>query len=419
MLVKPTTDVIAKIKVIGVGGGGGNAVNTMISHYDIQGVEFVAVNTDAQALKNSLAEVQLQIGEELTRGLGVGGDPVLGAQAAEESVDAIHEHLAGADMVFITCGMGGGTGTGASPVIASIAKNLGALTVAVVEKPFHFEGKRRMDVALKGIEDLKDKVDTLIVVPNQRILEVVDKNISFLEAMRRVDDVLAQGVKSISSLVTQTGLINVDFNDVKSVMSDAGSALMGIGAATGEERAARASEEAVNSPLLEMSIDGAKGVLMNVIGGMDLSMHEVDEAAQMIADVVHPDANIIFGATIEEDKKDDIEITVLATGFSADKQVIPTAMPAALGGEKKSTGGSRGASSGLGGFSINGGKKRSLRSTDNENAGSDNEEKSSQNVGKEESKPGEPKKKAVMPDVSMDDENDDLEVPAYLRRSGE
>lgn len=417
MLVKPTTDVIAKIKVIGVGGGGGNAVNTMISHYDIQGVEFVAVNTDAQALKNSLAEVQLQIGEELTRGLGVGGDPVLGAQAAEESVDAIHEHLAGADMVFITCGMGGGTGTGASPVIASIAKNLGALTVAVVEKPFHFEGKRRMDVALKGIEELKDKVDTLIVVPNQRILEVVDKNISFLEAMRRVDDVLAQGVKSISSLVTQTGLINVDFNDVKSVMSDAGSALMGIGAATGEERAARAAEEAVNSPLLEMSIDGAKGVLMNVIGGMDLSMHEVDEAAQMIADVVHPDANIIFGATIEEDKKDDIEITVLATGFSADKQVIPTAMPAALGGEKKSSGGST-ASSGLGGFSVNGGKKRSLRRQTDE-AENDDESSSKEKDLKEESKPGEPKKKAVMPDVSMNDEDDDLEVPAYLRRGGE
>jgi cell division protein FtsZ len=324
MLVKPSTDAVAKIKVVGIGGGGGNAVNTMISQYNIEGVEFIAVNTDNQALKNSLAPVQLQVGEELTRGLGVGGDPSLGAQAAEESIDAVHEHLAGADMVFLTCGMGGGTGTGATPVIASISKNLGALTVAVVTKPFHFEGKRRMDVALKGIEELKDSVDTLIVVPNQKLLEIIDKNISFLEAMRRVDEVLAQGVQSISGLVTQSGFINVDFADVKSVMSDSGSALMGMGTASGENRSQEAAQQAINSPLLEMSIEGATGVLLNVIGGINLSMREVDEAAQMISDVVDPSANIIFGATIDEEIDDELRITVLATGFGANSQVIPT-----------------------------------------------------------------------------------------------
>lgn len=324
MLVKPTSDVIAKIKVVGIGGGGGNAINTMISQYDIEGVEFIAVNTDAQVLKNSLASVQLQIGQELTRGLGAGGSPDIGGNAAEESIDTIHEHLAGADMVFLTAGMGGGTGTGATPVISSIAKNLGALTVGVVTKPFEFEGKRRMDVALEGIEELKDNVDTLIVIPNQRLLEIIDKDISFLEAMRRVDDVLAQGVKSISSLVTQSGFINVDFADVKSIMSDAGSALMGMGSASGEDRAVVASQEATSSPLLETSITGATGVLFTVTGGKDLSMHEVDQAAQLIQDAVDPSANIIFGAAIDETLENDIHITVLATGFDANAQVIPT-----------------------------------------------------------------------------------------------
>ncbi|MBN2100524.1 cell division protein FtsZ [Candidatus Dojkabacteria bacterium] len=384
MLVKPTTDIIAKIKVVGVGGGGGNAVNTMISHYNIEGVEFISINTDAQALKNSLAPVQLQIGQELTRGLGVGGDPVLGGQAAEESVDAIHEHLQGADMVFLTCGMGGGTGTGATPVIASIAKNLGALTVAVVTKPFHFEGKRRMDIALKGIDDLKDKVDTLIVVPNQRLLEIIDKNISFLEAMRQVDEVLSQGVKSISSLVTQSGLINVDFADVKAVMSDSGSALMGIGRASGENRSEEAAKEAINSPLLEMSIDGATGVLLNVIGGMDLTMREVDEASNMIHDVVDPAANIIFGATIDEEMTDEIQITVLATGFGANEQVIPTAR----------------------------------RPQQQKQASDDQVSKAIDEEVTTVSSQSEKKPKAVMPDTpEIDGNEDDLEVPAFLRRA--
>lgn len=317
MLIKPTASNVAKIKVVGVGGGGSNAINTMIENYDIQGVEFIAINTDAQALSNSKAEVKLQIGEELTRGLGSGGHPQVGKQAAEESVDMVHEHLAGADMVFITAGMGGGTGTGAAPVVAGIAKNLGALTVGIVTKPFNFEGTRRMNTALQGLDELKPKVDTMITIPNQRLLEIIDDKISFLDALAKVDDVLGQGVKSIAHLITQTGLVNVDFADVKSIMADAGSALMGMGEAGGPERAVEAAKMAVNSPLLELSIDGATGVLFNVIGGYDMTMVEIDEAAQLIHSVVDPNANIIFGATIDESLKDKIQITVLATGFES------------------------------------------------------------------------------------------------------
>ncbi len=315
MLVKPQTTNLAKIKVVGVGGGGGNAINNMITNYDIEGVEFIAVNTDAQALTNSKAEVKLRIGEETTRGLGSGGDPEIGKKAAEESVDMLHEHLAGADMIFITAGMGGGTGTGASPTIAGISKNLGALTVAVVTKPFAFEGKRRMDTALKGIAELKDKVDTLIVVPNQRLIETMERNITFLEAMKQADDVLSHAVKSISQLITQAGLINVDFADVKSIMTSAGTALMGIGQAKGEDRAVQAAKAATTSPLLEVSIDGATGVLFNVIAGKDLAMFEIDEAAKYISSVVSPNVNLIFGATIDENMGDEMQITVLATGF--------------------------------------------------------------------------------------------------------
>ncbi|MBD3363552.1 cell division protein FtsZ [Candidatus Dojkabacteria bacterium] len=315
MLVKPQNTSPARIKVVGIGGGGGNAINNMASNYNIQDVEFIVINTDSQALANSQGDVKLKIGEEVTRGLGSGGNPAIGRKAAEESVDLIHEHLADADMVFITAGMGGGTGTGASPVVANISKNLGALTVAIVTKPFTFEGKRRMDAALRGIEELKDKVDTLIIIPNQRLLEIIEKDISFMEAMKRVDDVLAQAVMSISDLVNQAGMINVDFADVKSIMSNAGTALMGIGSASGEDRAKEAAQMAVSSPLLELSIDGAKGVLFNVEGGNDLAMYEVDEAAKLIYDSVDSSANIIFGASINSDLKDEIRITVLATGF--------------------------------------------------------------------------------------------------------
>ncbi len=315
MLVKPQSTSPARIKVVGIGGGGGNAVNTMISSYTIEDVEFIAINTDSQALVNSQAEIKLKIGEEVTRGLGSGGNPAVGRKAAEESVDLIHEHLAGADMVFITAGMGGGTGTGAAPIVASVAKNLGALTVGIVTKPFMFEGKRRMDAALRGIGELKDKVDTLIIVPNQRLLEVIERNISFIEAMKKVDEVLAQAVMSISDLVNHAGLINVDFADVKSVMTNAGTALMGIGEASGDERAKEAAQLAITSPLLELSIDGAKGVLFNIVGGNDLAMFEVDEAAKLIYESVDSSANIIFGASIDPELKDEILITVLATGF--------------------------------------------------------------------------------------------------------
>lgn len=306
---------MAKIKVIGVGGAGGNAINNMIDNYDIEGVEFIAVNTDAQALAANKAEVKLQIGTEITRGLGSGGNPQIGKKSAEESVDLLHEHLAGADMVFITAGMGGGTGTGASPVIAGIAKNLGALTIAITEKPFSFEGKKRMDTAIKGIGEMRDKVDTLVVIPNQKLFEVVDENMSFLEAMRKVDDVLAQAVKSISQLINQTGTINVDFADIKSIMSNAGTALMGMGAASGDNRAEEATKAAINSPLLEMSITGAKGVLFNVVSGKDLSMAEVKKVSKIISDNVSEEANIYFGANIDMELQDEIKITVLATGF--------------------------------------------------------------------------------------------------------
>lgn len=318
MLVKPQAALSAKIKVVGVGGGGGNALNTMVSDYNIQDVEFIAINTDAQALMNSKADIKLRIGEQITRGLGSGGSPIIGRKAAEESVELIHENLAGADMVFITSGMGGGTGTGASPIVAGIAKNLGALTVGVVTKPFHFEMKKRMDAAIKGIEELREKVDTLIVVPNQRLLEILEKNVSFLDAMRKADDVLAQAVRSISNLITQSGLINVDFADVRSVMDNGGAALMGIGQAEGENRAAVAAKEAIESPLLEISIDGAKGVLFNVIGGKTLGMSEISTAAEIVKDRISPDATFIFGASIDPSYEDKLEVTVLATGFDAD-----------------------------------------------------------------------------------------------------
>jgi cell division protein FtsZ len=322
MLVTPNNvDPVAKIKVVGVGGGGNNTLNTMISDYNIEGVEFYAFNTDAQALKQSLAPITLQMGSELTRGLGVGGDHSLGAQAAEESLDEIHEHLTGADMVFITAGMGGGTGTGAAPVVAGVAKNLGALTVAVVTTPFKFEGRHREEISLEGLAELKDKVDTLIVVPNQRLIDIIDDNISFLEAMKEVDKVLAEGVKSISGLVTTSGFINVDFSDVKSIMTDAGSSLMGMGRATGDNRAESAARQATNSPLLDMSIEGATGVLFNVVGSENMSMSEINTAAQLIEEAVDPNAQIIFGATVDPELKDELIITIVATGFDESKQV--------------------------------------------------------------------------------------------------
>ena len=315
-LVKPDTNTFAKIKVLGVGGGGNNAIDSMISSGKIKGVEFVAINTDMQALLSSNADIKLQIGEKSTKGLGSGANPEIGQAAAEESREKIREVLSGADMVFITAGEGGGTGTGAAPVIAEISrKEVGALTVAVVTKPFLFEGSRRRVQAEEGIENLKENVDTLIVIPNQRLLDIVKKDQSLLDAFKTADSVLGQGVQSISDLITIRGLVNVDFADVKSVMLNAGSALMGIGRASGEKRALTAATAAVSSPLLEISIEGARGILFNITGGKNLTMSEVNDAATIITQQADPDANIIFGATIREDMGDEIQIAVIAAGF--------------------------------------------------------------------------------------------------------
>lgn len=306
----------ARIKVIGVGGGGNNAVNCMIES-GLKGVEFIAVNTDAQALARSLAPHKIQIGEKLTRGLGAGANPEIGLKAAEESTEVLQQVVRGADMVFVTAGMGGGTGTGAAPVVASIAREQGALTVGVVTKPFSFEQRRRMAQAEKGIEVLRQSVDTIITIPNDRLLQVVDKNTPILQAFKVADDVLRQGVQGISDLIAVPGLINVDFADVKTIMTETGSALMGIGQSSGENRAVEAAKQAVSSPLLETSIEGAKGILLSVTGGLDLSLHEVNKAAEMISQAVDDDANFIFGAVIDEDLEDEIRITVIATGFDA------------------------------------------------------------------------------------------------------
>jgi cell division protein FtsZ len=305
---------LAQIKVIGVGGGGSNAVNRMIEN-GLQGVEFIAVNTDAQALHLSKAEAKLQLGGKLTRGLGAGANPDIGKKAAEESREQLEELLQGADMVFITAGMGGGTGTGAAPVIAEVAKELGALTVGVVTRPFTFEGRKRSTHAADGIQALKEKVDTLIVIPNDRLLEIVDKNTPMLEAFREADNVLRQGVQGISDLIAVPGLINLDFADVKTIMKERGSALMGIGIATGENRAGEAAKKAISSPLLETSVDGAQGVLMNITGGSNLSLYEVHEAAEIVSAAADAEVNMIFGSVINENLKDEIVVTVIATGF--------------------------------------------------------------------------------------------------------
>lgn len=331
MHIKPDIARFARIKVIGIGGGGSNAVSSMFANDQIKGVDFLAVNCDAQALLNCKVTTKIQIGEAVTRGLGAGGNPEIGRQAAEESREKLKEVLADSDMVFLTCGEGGGTGTGAAPVIAEVAKEVGALTVATVTRPFNFEGTRRSVTAEEGILNLKDKVDTLIVIPNQKLLDTVDKQVTLIEAFKIADSVLAQGVAGIADLITNPGLINVDFADVKTIMADAGSALMGIGSGVGENRAMTAARTAISSPLLEVSIDGAKGVLFNITGGPDLTMNEVDEAAKIISQQVDADANIIFGATIDQNMVDQIKITVIATGFDESRQKLArmTGRPAA------------------------------------------------------------------------------------------
>ncbi len=320
MLIKPDVNRLAKIKVLGIGGGGCNAINSMIANAQIQGVDFVAVNTDQQHLLANLAQTKVQIGDGLTKGLGAGSDPELGKKAAEESLEKIKEVITGADMVFITYGAGGGTGTGAGPVIADFARKMGILTVAVVTKPFGFEGTRRIVVAEEGVENLRNKVDTLIVIPNQKLLEVVDKNVSLLEAFKLADSILSEGVQGISDIIVMPGLINVDFADIKTIMTDAGTTLMGVGAASGENRAANAARAAIASPLLDSSVDGARGVLFNITGGTDMTMNEIDEAAKIITAQADPDAQIIFGAAIDEKLIDMVKVTVVATGFDESRR---------------------------------------------------------------------------------------------------
>ncbi len=308
------TEPIARIKVIGVGGGGSNAVNRMIDE-GIQGVDFITVNTDAQALMMAKAKTRLRLGDKLTRGLGAGGDPEIGRKAAEESADELYNALKGSDMVFVTAGMGGGTGTGAAPVVAQVAKESGALTIGVVTRPFTFEGMRRMQSAEQGISKLKEHADTLIAIPNDRLLQIADKRASLQDAFRLADDVLHQGIQGISELITIPGLINLDFADVRAIMSEGGAALMAVGKGSGDERAKKAAEDAISSKLLDITIDGARGVLFNVTGGPNMTLFEVNQAAAIIRETAHPDVNMIFGAVIDPNMGDDIRITVIATGF--------------------------------------------------------------------------------------------------------
>jgi cell division protein FtsZ len=369
---------LAVIKVVGIGGGGVNAVNRMIE-LGLRGVEFIAINTDAQALLMSDADVKLDVGREITRGLGAGADPEVGRRAAEDHAEEIEEALAGADMVFVTAGEGGGTGTGGAPVVARIAKSIGALTIGVVTKPFEFEGKRRAAQADAGVASLKSEVDTLIVVPNDRLLEISDRGMSMLEAFATADQVLLAGVQGITDLITTPGLINLDFADVKSVMQGAGSALMGIGSARGADRAIKAAELAVASPLLEASIDGAHGVLISVQGGSNLGIFEINDAARLIQEAVHPEANIIFGAVIDDTLGDEVRVTVIAAGFD--------------GGEPTT-------------------KSRDTRRSSFVGAGAPIKESAAEN-GRG---PGESDHPVTAPiDHAFDDEGDDLDVPDFLK----
>lgn len=326
MEIKPEIETFAKIKVVGIGGGGGAAINRMVN-VGISGIEFLAVNTDAQALHHSEADNKIHIGKNTTRGLGAGMDPDLGRKSAEENLDEIHDHLKGSDMVFITCGLGGGTGTGAAPVIADVARDVGSLTVAIITKPFTFEGEQRRAIAESGYRELADRVDAIITIPNDRLLQIIDKKTTLLEAFTVADDILRQGVQGISNLITVPGLINVDFADVKAIMANTGSALMGIGHGTGENRSIDAAKSAIDSPLLDLSINGARGILFTITGGPDLGMYEVNEAAKIITESADPNARVIFGAIIDDAMKDDVSITVVATGFDADKGGRPVRTP--------------------------------------------------------------------------------------------
>jgi cell division protein FtsZ len=335
--VKPEIETFARIKVVGVGGSGSNAISRMIE-CKLRGVEFVAINTDAQDLHHSKAAEKIHIGKNLTKGLGAGMNPEIGRQAAEENRDEIAEVLKGADMVFVTCGMGGGTGTGGTPIVAEVAKEAGALTIAVVTKPFSFEGAQRKAIAAEGLENLRERVDALITISNDRLLQIIDRKTTLINAFRVVDDVLRQGVQGISDLISKPGIVNVDFADVKAILQDSGSALMGIGTASGENRSAEAAKLAINSPLLEFSIDGAKGILFNVSGGPDMTMLEINEAANVITESIDPNAKVIFGASVDESaKKGELTITVVAAGFDSEmvNEPMPAMQPVSMSRETK------------------------------------------------------------------------------------
>lgn len=380
--IKPEIETFARIKVVGIGGGGNNAISRMVAS-QIKGVDFIAINTDAQQLHHCKAPEKIHIGKNLTKGLGSGMDPEIGRQAAEENREEIHEALKGADLVFITCGLGGGTGTGGAPVVAEAAKDTGALTIAVVTKPFNFEGVQRSSVAEEGLLQIKDRVDTLITIPNDRVLNLIDRNTSLFSAFQVVDDVLRQGVQGIADLITYPGIVNVDFADIRAIMQDAGSALMGIGRAAGEDRAAVAAKAAINSPLLEISVDGAKGVLFNVYGGPDLGMIEVNEAAKIITESVDPGAKIIFGATHDERlKKGEIKIAVIATGFGSNNHYRKIEEPPKAAFVNIS------------------------RQAQNYSNGVKPEKEESKDI----------KKKKIIPDSFPSDDNPEWEIPAFLRR---
>ncbi|PAY24337.1 cell division protein FtsZ [Dietzia natronolimnaea] len=385
---------LAVIKVVGIGGGGVNAVNRMIDE-GLKGVEFIAVNTDAQALLMSDADVKLDVGRELTRGLGAGADPEVGRKAAEDHKDEIEEVLKGADMVFVTAGEGGGTGTGGAPVVAAIARKLGALTVGVVTRPFSFEGKRRGGQAEAGIEGLREACDTLIVIPNDRLLQLGDAGVSMMEAFKTADEVLLNGVQGITDLITTPGVINVDFADVKGVMSGAGSALMGIGSSRGEGRAYKAAEAAINSPLLETTMEGAKGVLMSIAGGSDLGLFEINEAATLVQEEAHPDANIIFGTVVDDSLGDEVRVTVIAAGFEGGSRQTSGSGGARRGRhhlddeEVPGASGETGGAPGLGSTPLDGGRREERREAGQSGAGSQGSRRR--------------------------DEDDDIDVPPFMR----
>lgn len=419
--IKPPVETFARIKVVGVGGSGGNAIERMIES-KIKGVEFVAINTDSQALHHNKASEKVHIGKNLTKGLGAGMNPDIGRQAAEETRDEIQDVLKGADMVFITCGLGGGTGSGAAPIVAEIAKELGALTVSVVTKPFSFEGAQRRSIAEEALENLRERVDTLITIPNDKLLQIIDKKTTLINSFKIVDDVLRQGVQGISDLITKPGIVNVDFADVRAIMSNSGSALMGIGIGSGDNRAADAAKAAINSPLLELSIDGAKGVLFNVSGSSDLTMLEINEAANIITESIDPNAKVIFGAVVDETvKKGEVQITVVATGFDSDKvneTPLERMSRIAISGNRSNVQNNSNVQSNQS-FSSNSNIKKEEEEVETEVEKSRitfPEKFESKMIIEEKVQPKPVRPAYTATEKSLEDEDDELEIPAFIRR---